>query len=56
MALSICQKAAWLVEYLHELTVFPKGKHDDRVDSTARMVDWFMRAALEAAGLDVDTV
>jgi predicted phage terminase large subunit-like protein len=24
--------AAWLAEYLHELTVFPKGKHDDQVD------------------------
>jgi len=25
------KKAAWLAEYLHELTVFPKGKHDDQV-------------------------
>jgi predicted phage terminase large subunit-like protein len=31
--------AAWLPEYLHELTAFPKGKHDDQVDSTARMLD-----------------
>jgi predicted phage terminase large subunit-like protein len=22
------KEAAWLAEYLHELTVFPKGKHD----------------------------
>jgi hypothetical protein len=33
----------WLAEYLHELTVFPKGKHDDQVDSTAQFLDWFKR-------------
>ena len=22
----------WLAEYLHEMMVFPKGKHDDQVD------------------------
>jgi len=31
------KEAAWLVEYLHELPVFPKGKHDDQVDSTAQI-------------------
>jgi len=36
--------AGWLAEYLHELTAFPKGKHDDQVDSTAQMLDWFKRA------------
>jgi predicted phage terminase large subunit-like protein len=36
--------AAWLAEYLHELTVFPNGKHDDQVDSTAQMLDWFKQA------------
>jgi predicted phage terminase large subunit-like protein len=25
------KEAAWLAQYLHELTVFPKGKHDDQV-------------------------
>jgi len=25
----------------HELSVFPKGKHDDQVDSTAQFLDWF---------------
>jgi hypothetical protein len=24
------KEAMWLAEYLHELTVFPKGKHDDQ--------------------------
>ena len=38
------KEAAWLPEYLHELTVFPKRKHDDQVDSTAQMLDWFKRA------------
>ena len=37
------KEAVWLAEYLHELTVFPKGKHDDQVDSTAQMLDWFKR-------------
>src|SRR5689334_1915566 len=31
----IPEDAAWLAEYLHEMTVFPKGRHDDQVDSTA---------------------
>jgi hypothetical protein len=37
----IPETAAWLAEYLHEMTVFPKGKHDDQVDSTAQFLDWF---------------
>jgi predicted phage terminase large subunit-like protein len=35
--------APWLAEYLHEISVFPKGKHDDQVDSTAQFLDWFKR-------------
>jgi predicted phage terminase large subunit-like protein len=38
------KEAAWLPDYLHELSVFPKGKHDDQVDSTAQMLDWLKRA------------
>ena len=30
------KEAAWLAEYLHELTAFPKGKDDDQVGSTAQ--------------------
>jgi predicted phage terminase large subunit-like protein len=41
------KEAAWLAEYVHELTVFPKGKHDDQVDSTAQMLDWFKRGGQE---------
>ena len=35
----IPETAPWLAEYLHELTVFPKGKHDDQADSTAQFLD-----------------
>jgi predicted phage terminase large subunit-like protein len=41
------KEAAWLAEYLHELTVFPNCKHDDQVDSTAQMLDWFKQAGRE---------
>jgi hypothetical protein len=32
--------ADWLAAYLHELTVFPYGKHDDQADSTSQALDW----------------
>jgi predicted phage terminase large subunit-like protein len=41
------KEAGWLAEYVHELTAFPKGKHDDQVDSTAQMLDWFKQAGRE---------
>jgi hypothetical protein len=28
-------QSSWLAEYLHEITVFPNGNHDDQIDSTA---------------------
>src|SRR5215471_6209271 len=37
----IPEAAPWVAEYLHEMAVFPKGKHDDQVDSTAQFLDWF---------------
>jgi len=39
----IPEDASWLAEYLHEMIVFPKGKHDDQVDSTAQFLDWFKK-------------
>jgi hypothetical protein len=39
----IPETAAWLAEYFHEITVFPKGKHDDQLDSTAQFLDWFKK-------------
>jgi len=35
------ERAPWLAQYLNEMTVFPNGRHDDQVDSTAQMLDWF---------------
>src|SRR4029077_17822388 len=37
----IPEAAPWLAEYLDEMTVFPKGKHDDQADSTAQFLEWF---------------
>ena len=45
------KEAGWLAEYLHELTIFPNGKHDDQVDSTAQMLDWFKAAGRAPGGL-----
>jgi predicted phage terminase large subunit-like protein len=39
----IPESAPWVAEYLHEITVFPNGKHDDQVDSTAQFLDWYKR-------------
>ena len=39
----IPETAPWLAEYLHELTIFPNGKHDDQADSTAQFLDWFKK-------------
>jgi predicted phage terminase large subunit-like protein len=33
-------EADWRVAYLHELTTFPNGKHDDQADSTSQALDW----------------
>ncbi len=40
-------KAEWLALYLHELTTFPKGKHDDQVDSTSQALDWLKQRYME---------
>ena len=41
------QAAPWLAAYLHELAVFPHGRFDDQVDSTAQFLDWFKTSARE---------
>src|SRR5438270_5350030 len=41
--IQIPASAPWLAEYLHEMTVFPNGKHNDQVDSTAQFLDWFKK-------------
>ena len=55
------ETAPWLAEYLHEMTTFPKGKHDDQVDSTAQFLDWFKmpmpcRGVFEHTGVNGRTI
>jgi hypothetical protein len=38
------EKAAWLADYLHELTSFPNAKYDDQADSTSQALDWFKQS------------
>jgi predicted phage terminase large subunit-like protein len=45
------EAAPWLAPYLHELTVFPHGRHDDQVDSTAQLLDWFKASGREPGGI-----
>ena len=33
-------EADWRAAYVHELTTFPSGKHDDQADSTSQALDW----------------
>ena len=34
------ESAPWLADFLREVAVFPKGKHDDQVDSMSQALDW----------------
>ena len=34
------EEAPWLADYLTELALFPMGRHDDQVDSTAQALAW----------------
>ncbi len=45
------KEAGLRAEYLHELTVFPGGKYDDQVDSTAQLLDWLKQAGREPRGI-----
>jgi hypothetical protein len=47
------EAAAWLAPYLAELATSPNGKHDDQVDPTAQMLDWFKGAAREPGFLEL---
>ncbi len=41
------ETAAWLAEYVHELTTFPNGKYDDQADSTSQALDWIKNCLSE---------
>ena len=43
-AVRLPRSAPWLSDYERELTTFPKGKHDDQVDSTSQALAWFQKA------------
>ena len=34
------EAAPWLADYVSELTLFPAGRHDDQVNSTAQALAW----------------
>ncbi len=36
---------SWVTEYVHELTTFPRSKHDDSVDATSQALNWFATKA-----------
>jgi predicted phage terminase large subunit-like protein len=42
----------WLADYVHELTTFPSGKHDDQADSTSQALDWLTQRNLVYGVLD----
>ena len=35
--------APWLADFRHELVTFPKGRHDDQVDSVSQFLNWAKR-------------
>ena len=39
------EHAPWRAVYVHEMTSFPKGRHDDQVDSTAQALEWLATAS-----------
>ena len=44
-------RAEWLDGYLHEMTTFPAGKHNDQVDSTAQALHWIKTGRKPVPGI-----
>ena len=44
------EAAPWLANYLAEFAAFPRGRHDDQVDSTAQALAWAKRPLTGAEG------
>jgi predicted phage terminase large subunit-like protein len=40
------REARWLADYVTEVTTFPRGKHDDQVDSTSQALEWIALDAM----------
>jgi hypothetical protein len=36
-----------LADYIHELTTFPRGRHDDQVDATTQGLEWIQQYGFE---------
>ncbi len=47
------REAPWLDDLLHELSVFPNGKHDDQVDSTSQALDHIYTRSASQGWLDL---
>ena len=43
-AVYLPEKAPWLADFLHEISCFPNGKHDDQVDSMSQFLNWATQA------------
>jgi predicted phage terminase large subunit-like protein len=46
------EEALWLADYLGELALFPAGRHDDQVDSTAQVLAWARRRGSTTGMID----
>ncbi|MBF0563418.1 MAG: phage terminase large subunit [Alphaproteobacteria bacterium] len=46
--------AAWLADYLDEMTKFPKGKYNDQVDSTSQALA-FIKEIVKKSAMDLET-
>ncbi len=46
------EAAPWLADYLAEMTAFPRGRHDDQVDSTAQALAWAKQRPASLGMLD----
>lgn len=44
---------AWVQEFVDELAVFPRGEHDDQVDSWSQAVNWFNRQSPQGATISI---
>jgi predicted phage terminase large subunit-like protein len=47
------REAPWRAEYLHEITIFPKTKHDDQADSTSQALAWISLAGRRDASYEL---
>ncbi len=45
------EKAFWLEAFEHELLVFPRGRHDDQVDSVSQFLTWAKKKTYEPCDL-----